>query len=146
MRAACTVARGLAAAGTCTGCCLHGLPHPTRPLLLSHDLTGYTKNYQAKRLDNTSARDEPYEFTLGGSEVRACSEMPRRLPYPLAMRCSELPALHCPVLFCQQAIPAFEEAVSSMRVGGIRRIEVLGELPQLSYPRDRSERFVSGYK
>ena len=131
MRAACTVARGLAAAVTCTGCCLHGLPHPT---------------YQAKRLDNTSARDEPYEFTLGGSEVRACSEMPRRLPYPLAMRCSELPALHCPVLFCQQAIPAFEEAVSSMRVGGIRRIEVLGELPQLSYPRDRSERFVSGYK
>jgi hypothetical protein len=128
------------------GACTAFLAHLAWTLLLSRHGAGYTKNYQAKRLDNTSARDEPYEFILGGSEVRACSGMPRRLPCPLAMCRSELPVLHCPVLFCQQAIPAFEEAVSSMRVGGIRRIEVLGELPQLSYPRDRSERFVSGFK
>jgi FKBP-type peptidyl-prolyl cis-trans isomerase 2 len=50
------------------------------------------------------------------------------------------------VLGSRQAIPAFEEAVSTMRVGGVRRIEVLGEIPSLSYPRDRSERFVSSGK
>lgn len=33
-----------------------------------------------------------------------------------------------------------------MRVGGVRRIEVLGELPELSYPRYRAQRFVSGFK
>lgn len=32
-----------------------------------------------------------------------------------------------------------------MQVGGVRRIEVLGEIPALGYPRDRSQRFVSGY-
>jgi hypothetical protein len=26
---------------------------------------GYTKGYQAKRIDNTSIRDEPYSFVLG---------------------------------------------------------------------------------
>ena len=40
-----------------------------------------------------------------------------------------------------QAIPAIEEAVKGMSVGGIRRIEVRGERPELSYPRDRSKRF-----
>mmetsp|Transcript_25968 Transcript_25968/g.85397 ORF Transcript_25968/g.85397 Transcript_25968/m.85397 type:complete len:219 (-) Transcript_25968:1273-1929(-) len=39
-------------------------------------------------------------------------------------------------------IPAFEEAVGSMKVGGIRRMEVPGDLPELSYPRKREERFV----
>ncbi|KAI7838392.1 hypothetical protein COHA_007849 [Chlorella ohadii] len=68
---------------------------------------GRTKNYQAKRIDNTSLRDEPFEFFLGANTV----------------------------------IPAFEEAVAGMRVGGVRRIEVLGEIPELSYPRDRSQRF-----
>ncbi|KAG1662210.1 hypothetical protein FOA52_015836 [Chlamydomonas sp. UWO 241] len=71
--------------------------------------SGYTKGYQAKRIDNTSVRDEPYEFQLGSHEV----------------------------------IAAFEEAVAGMKVGGIRRVEVPGELPGLSYPRNRSERFVS---
>jgi hypothetical protein len=42
-----------------------------------------------------------------------------------------------------QAIAAFEEAVAGMQVGGIRRIEVRGELPALSYPRDRSQRFTN---
>lgn len=70
---------------------------------------GYTKGYQGKRIDNTSTRDEPYEFVLGAG----------------------------------QAIPAFEEAVRDMRVGGIRRVEVRGELPELSYPRDRSQRFTN---
>lgn len=32
-------------------------------------LTGYTKGYQGKRIDNTSARDEPYEFVLGQHQV-----------------------------------------------------------------------------
>lgn len=41
------------------------------------------------------------------------------------------------------AIPAFEEAVSGMKVGGVRRIQVLGSHPELSYPRDRSLRFDS---
>ncbi|KAL4447984.1 hypothetical protein ABPG75_005203 [Micractinium tetrahymenae] len=70
---------------------------------------GYTKNYQAKRIENTSLRDEPLEFKLGSGEV----------------------------------IPAFDEAVAGMRAGGVRRVEVLGELPQLSYPRDPKKRYVS---
>ncbi len=45
--------------------------------------------------------------------------------------------------FASQAIPAFEEAVSTMRAGGVRRIQVPGEHPELSYPRDRGKRFTS---
>lgn len=30
---------------------------------------GYTKGYQGKRIDNTSVRDEPYEFKLGAHQV-----------------------------------------------------------------------------
>lgn len=30
---------------------------------------GYTKGYQGKRIDNTSARDEPYIFTLSSGQV-----------------------------------------------------------------------------
>ena len=41
------------------------------------------------------------------------------------------------------AIPAIEEAVKGMAVGGIRRLEVRGEIPELSYPRDRNERFTN---
>ena len=73
---------------------------------------GRTKNYQAKRIDNTSLRDEPYRFVLGA----------------------------------HAAIPAFEEAVAGMRAGGLRRVEVPGERPELSYPRDRRERFESGFR
>lgn len=72
---------------------------------------GFTKGYQGKRIDNTSLRDEPYEFVLGGG----------------------------------QAIRAFEEAVSGMKVGGIRRIEVPGSSSELGYPRcgrDRGEGLV----
>lgn len=69
---------------------------------------GYTKGYQGKRIDNTSTRDEPYEFVLGAG----------------------------------QAIPAFEQAVSNMKVGGISRVEVPGEHPELSYPLDRGQRFT----
>ena len=43
-------------------------------------------------------------------------------------------------------IPAFDEAVAGMAVGGVRRVEVLGEIPELGYPRDRAQRFVSGFK
>lgn len=39
-------------------------------------------------------------------------------------------------------IAAFEEAVASMNVGGLRRVEIPGDHPELSWPRDRSERFV----
>jgi len=31
--------------------------------------SGYTSGYQAKRIDNTSTRDEPFEFVLGSDEV-----------------------------------------------------------------------------
>jgi hypothetical protein len=31
-----------------------------------------------------------------------------------------------------------------MQVGGVRRIEVPGERPELGYPLDRSRRFISG--
>jgi len=41
----------------------------------------------------------------------------------------------------QEAIPAIEEAVQGMMVGGIRRVQIPGDHPELSYPRDRSERF-----
>ena len=47
------------------------------------------------------------------------------------------------VLGKHTAIPAFEEAVAGMKVGGIRRIQIPGIHPELGYPRDRSERFVS---
>ena len=32
--------------------------------------SGFTKGYQGKRIDNTSVRDEPYEFVIGSGEVR----------------------------------------------------------------------------
>ncbi len=41
-----------------------------------------------------------------------------------------------------QAIKAFEEAVSGMTAGGIRRIEVPGSKPELGYSLDRKERFT----
>lgn len=41
-----------------------------------------------------------------------------------------------------EVIAGFEEAVLGMNVGGLRRIEIPGELPELSYPRDRKERFT----
>lgn len=40
-----------------------------------------------------------------------------------------------------KVIPAFEEAVLGMRQGGLRRVEIPGAHPELSYPRKRSERF-----
>ena len=44
-----------------------------------------------------------------------------------------------------QAIPAFEEAVADMKVGGIRRIEIPGELEEkLAYSRDPSQRYNVG--
>lgn len=44
-----------------------------------------------------------------------------------------------------EAIPAFEEAVAQMRVGGIRRIEIPGELEEkLAYSRDPSQRYAVG--
>lgn len=46
------------------------------------------------------------------------------------------------ILGSGQTIPAFEEAVSSMKVGGIRRIEVPGDRPALGYSKIRSERFT----
>lgn len=65
----------------------------------------------------------------------------------VCVRPTSLPsAPSCRLPSIRQAIAAFEEAVAGMRVGGVRRVEVLGELPALSYPRDRSQRFVSGYK
>lgn len=42
-----------------------------------------------------------------------------------------------------QAIPAIEEAVLGMKVGGIRRIQIPGIHPEIGYPRDRGERFVA---
>lgn len=42
-----------------------------------------------------------------------------------------------------QAIPAFEEAVAGMAGGGLRRIEVPGARPELSYARERSDRFAN---
>ena len=44
-----------------------------------------------------------------------------------------------------QAIPAFEEAVLEMRQGGIRRIEIPGELEEkLAYSRDPAQRYTVG--
>ena len=46
-----------------------------------------------------------------------------------------------------EAIPAFEEAVEGMRVGGVRRIEIPGELEErLAYPVDKSMRYAAGPK
>jgi hypothetical protein len=43
-------------------------------------------------------------------------------------------------IWCSQAIPAFEEAVAGMRAGGVRRLELAGERPELGWDRDRSNR------
>ena len=40
-----------------------------------------------------------------------------------------------------QAIPAIEEAVRTMSIGGVRRVEILGSKPELGYPINKSERF-----
>ena len=46
-----------------------------------------------------------------------------------------------------EAIPGFEEAVRGMRVGGVRRIEIPGELEEkLGYSRDKSVRYSVGPK
>ena len=46
-----------------------------------------------------------------------------------------------------EAIPAFEEAVAGMRVGGVRRIEIPGELEEkLGYSRDKALRYNVGPK
>lgn len=46
-----------------------------------------------------------------------------------------------------EAIPAFEEAVHGMRVGGVRRIEIPGELEEkLGYSRNKSARYSVGPK
>jgi FKBP-type peptidyl-prolyl cis-trans isomerase len=73
---------------------------------------GRTIGYQGKRIENTSARDEPFQFVLGSG----------------------------------QAIPAFEEAVAGMRAGGVRRLELAGERPELGWDRDRSSRYLKGPK
>ncbi|QDZ18505.1 FKBP-type peptidyl-prolyl cis-trans isomerase [Chloropicon primus] len=47
----------------------------------------------------------------------------------------------------REAIPAFEEAVAGMRVGGVRRIEIPGELEErLAYPVDKEIRYSAGPK
>jgi len=43
-----------------------------------------------------------------------------------------------------QVIPAFEEAVAGMKVGGIRRMEVDGRRPELGWPRNRNDRYSQG--
>ena len=44
-----------------------------------------------------------------------------------------------------EAIAAFEEAVSGMKQGGLRRIEIPGELAEsLGYSRDSSVRYAAG--
>lgn len=47
------------------------------------------------------------------------------------------------VLGKNEAIPAIEEAVTGMKVGGIRRIQIPGIHPEIGYPRDRGQRFVT---
>lgn len=71
---------------------------------------GRTIGYQGKRIDNTSARDDPYEFILGSG----------------------------------QAIPAFEEAVAGMKVGGVRRVEISGDRPELGWDRNAATRYSKG--
>lgn len=77
--------------------------------MVSVHWSGFTSGYQGKRIDNTSVRDEPFDWRLGDGT----------------------------------AIAAFEEAVLSMKAGGVRRVEVPGENPALSYPRDRALRFTN---
>lgn len=82
---------------------------------------------------------------MGGRQrVRAAHLVSSQCDWPLSHHPTHA-SIHTPTPRLQ-AIPAFEEAVAGMRVGGVRRVEVLGEIPALSYPRDRSERFVSGFK
>lgn len=39
-----------------------------------------------------------------------------------------------------QAIPAFEEAVAGMKVGGVRRVEISGDRPELGWDRNAATR------
>lgn len=120
------------------------------PLLLPR-----SQGYQGKRIDNTSVRDEPYEFVLGSSEVGVlagrqqltilhCAGEQVQRDSALRAVCPARPAAKqqltvthiagwvvasepCntrAIAWCLQAIPAFEEAVSTMKVGGVRRVEV----------------------
>lgn len=43
-------------------------------------------------------------------------------------------------MYLPQVIPAFEEAVAGMKVGGVRRVEIPGERPELSWDRNSSVR------
>jgi hypothetical protein len=47
---------------------------------------GFTKGYQGKRLDNTSLRDEPYAFVLGGHEVGGGREGRRKEGFRITSR------------------------------------------------------------
>ena len=62
---------------------------------------GYTSGYQGKRIDNTSTRDEPYEFVLGGdSTIAAFDEAVSRMRPGSIVRVEvpgEIPALSYPI-------------------------------------------------
>ena len=62
---------------------------------------GYTSGYQGKRIDNTSTRDEPYEFVLGsGSTIAAFDEAVSRMRPGAIVRVEvpgELPGLSYPI-------------------------------------------------
>jgi hypothetical protein len=62
---------------------------------------GYTSGYQGKRIDNTSTRDEPYEFVLGGgSTIAAFDEAVSRMRPGAIVRVEvpgEAPGLSYPI-------------------------------------------------
>jgi hypothetical protein len=92
---------------------------------------------QGKRIENTSARDEPFQFVLGRGQVRCAYVHQKQLQLPTRRFRVQCKVQHAGA-WCTQAIPAFEEAVAGMRAGGVRRLELAGERPELGWDRDRS--------
>jgi len=43
---------------------------------------GYTEGYQGKRIDNTSVRDEPFEFVLGKGQVMKKAQLRQHIKPP----------------------------------------------------------------
>lgn len=86
-------------------------PAPTLPKCPAVSCCVGAAVLQGKRIDNTSVRDEPYLFVLGGQQVRrreahTASTSPLPLPgwHPACpVHLAHTPSMHCPWVCCTEA-------------------------------------------
>ena len=86
---------------------------------VSVDWSGFTAGYQGKRFENTTGGGE--KGGMAGDEESAAGPFRFKVGDPAVVR-------------------AFSDAVVGMSPGGVRRVEIPGEEPGLSWPRDKAER------